>query len=132
MFRLAKIISLFWSWLTNMNSANESLVDVRTNIRHQTWMVGPFQEIIFSICMFMKKKVLEERKSNWIRKETRKIKSAHQSRITAIKREECQQVTLKNAVQQGRVSFFGYKVAFQQIWNEQYLCLGWRPVSDSL
>ena len=39
-------------------------------------------------------KILKSWKSNWIRKETRKIKNAHQRR-TAIKREERQQATLK-------------------------------------
>jgi len=26
-------------------------VDARANIKQQTWTVGPFQELIFSVCM---------------------------------------------------------------------------------
>ena len=32
------------------------LVDARANIKQQTWTVGPFQELIFSVCMCVTKK----------------------------------------------------------------------------
>jgi hypothetical protein len=41
----SKILKRIWIRLTNV------LVDVRTNIKQQTWTVGPFQELIFSVCM---------------------------------------------------------------------------------
>ena len=40
----------------NMDLANDVLVDKRANIKQQTWMVGPFQELIFSVCMCVTKK----------------------------------------------------------------------------
>ena len=56
-FRLTKIFSLFFGlgwriWIRLMNV----LVDVRANIKQQTWTVGPFQELIFSVCMCVTKK----------------------------------------------------------------------------
>ena len=42
--------AVFWTRLTNV------LVDARTNIKQQTWTVGPFQELIFSVCMCVTKK----------------------------------------------------------------------------
>jgi len=41
-----------WIWLTNV------LVDARANIKQQTWTVGPFQELIFSVCMCVTKNEL--------------------------------------------------------------------------
>jgi len=32
------------------------LGDARADIKQQTWTVGPFQELIFSVCMFVTKK----------------------------------------------------------------------------
>jgi len=32
------------------------LVDARANIKQQTWTVGLFQELIFSVCMCVTKK----------------------------------------------------------------------------
>jgi len=37
--------AVFRTRLTNV------LVDMRANIKQQTWMVGPFQELIFPICV---------------------------------------------------------------------------------
>ena len=42
--------AVFWIRLTNV------LVDARANIKQQTWTVGPFQELIFSVCMCVTKK----------------------------------------------------------------------------
>jgi hypothetical protein len=42
--------AVFRTRLTNV------LVDGRANIKQQTWTVGPFQELIFSVCMCVTKK----------------------------------------------------------------------------
>jgi len=40
--------AVFWIRLTNV------LVDERANIKQQTWTVGPFQELIFSVCVWQR------------------------------------------------------------------------------
>jgi len=41
--------AVFGTRLTNMDSANECLVDAHANIKQQTWTVGPFQELTVNI-----------------------------------------------------------------------------------
>jgi len=42
------------------------LVDAHANIKQQTWMVGPFQELIFSVCMCVTKKWATEEEETYL------------------------------------------------------------------
>ena len=96
--------AVFWTRLTNMDSANECLLDARANIKQQTWMVGPSQELIISVCMCVTKKWADH------------ITQGRHTNPTGFFTFETARSEMPDNIS----------------WNEQTLCLGWKQVSESL